>query len=363
MGRFWGIASAALLALAACTAAPTAAVPPEISISVVAENLDAPWAVGLAPDGRIFVAERSGTVRVVRNDILVNEPWLSLESARGGEAGLLGLAIDPGFAQNHFVYVAYTYRDAGGQLRNRLVRVRDDAETQKGVVDKVLLDGVLGSANHDGGRVKVGPDGKLYWTTGDAQRPDLAQDLSSLNGKILRLNTDGAIPPDNPFPGSPVYSYGHRNPQGLAWQPGTGRLYATEHGPTAHDEVNYIEPGKNYGWPAITGGQNREGMEAPVLHGGFDTWAPSGAAFVTVGPWAGSLLFAGLRGQSLYRLTLDAADPRRVAGFERLLSGQYGRLRDVVQASDGAIYVLTCNRDGRGSPTPNDDRLLKLAVR
>ena len=363
MKRFWIAVLAILVALGACTPAPKVDVPPEIQISVVAENLDTPWAVGIVPDGRIIIAERGGTVRVVRNGTLLSEPWLVVEAAKGGEAGLLGLAVDPGFAGNRFVYVAYTYSDSGGQLVNRLVRVREDAGTGKGVVEKVLLDGIPGSANHDGGRVKVGPDGKLYWTMGDAQNSGLAQQLSSLNGKILRLNTDGSIPADNPFPGSPVYTYGHRNPQGLAWQPGSGRLYATEHGPIAHDEVNLIEAGKNYGWPEITGDGAREGMMTPVLHSGFDTWAPSGAAFVTTGPWAGSLLFAGLRGQSLYRLTLDPVDPRKVAGFERLLANQFGRLRDVVQAADGSIYVLTCNRDGRGSPAPNDDRLLKLAVK
>jgi glucose/arabinose dehydrogenase len=296
------------------------------------------------------------------------EPWLTLDVAAVGEGGLLGLALDPQFAQNHWLYVAHTYR-MGGRLLNRLVRLRDDPANSQGALDKVLLDGISGSNNHDGGRVKFGPDGKLYWTMGDAETSSQAQDLASLNGKILRLNPDGSVPADNPFANSYVYSYGHRNAQGLAWQPGTGRLYATEHGPSGlplccRDEVNLIMPGRNYGWPIITGDQTREGLVAPILQSGNTvTWAPSGATFVTHGPWAGALLFAGLRGQALYRLTLAPDDPRAVLSFETLYPGQFGRLRDVVEGPDGALYLLTNNRDGRGSPGPGDDRLLRLTVR
>ncbi|MEK7873471.1 MAG: PQQ-dependent sugar dehydrogenase, partial [Chloroflexota bacterium] len=274
---------------------------------------------------------------------------------------------DPQFARNGYVYVAYTYRGGDGRLLDRLARLREDPASGKGVLDRVLWDGVPGGSIHDGGRVKFGPDGKLYWTLGEAGNAALAQDISSLNGKILRLNPDGTVPADNPIPGSPVYSYGHRNPQGLAWQPGTGRLYATEHGPSGglqgccRDEVNLIEPGKNYGWPVIAGSQTREGMVSPVIQSGDTvTWAPGGAAFVTRGPWAGSLLFTGLRGQALYRLTLDPRDPRNTLGLEALFEGRYGRLRDVAEGPDGALYVLTSNRDGRGSPSADDDRVLRL---
>jgi len=348
------------------TATPAATAVPVPKVETFVSGLEAPWALDFAPDGRIFVTERGGRIRIIQDGKLLPQPWLTLDVAATGEAGLLGLALDPGFAQNHYAYVAYTTR-AGSGLQNRLVRLRDDPATGQGVIDRVLLDGIPGNGNHDGGRVKFGPDGKLYWTMGDAQNGAAAQNLNSLNGKILRLNPDGTIPTDNPFPGSPVYSYGHRNPQGLAWQPGTGRLYATEHGPSGvpaccRDEVNFVEPGVNYGWPVITGDQTRPGMVTPVLQSGTsETWAPSGATFVTAGPWAGSLLFAGLRGQSLYRVVLDPADPRRVVKFERLFAQQYGRLRDVAQGPDGALYILTSNLDGRGVPPPDGDRVLRLS--
>ena len=337
-------------------------------VGVVAGGLETPWAIAFAPDGRIFLTERPGRIRIIRDGKLQKEPWMILDAYEVGEAGLLGLALDPEFSRNRFVYVAYTYYQKE-RMKNRLVRLREDPATGKGQRDRTLVDDVAANSNHNGGRVKFGPDGKLYWTTGDAQNARLSQDVSSLNGKILRLNPNGTIPSDNPSGKSLVYSYGHRNPQGLAWQPGTGRLYATEHGPSGFqgccmDEVNLIEAGKNYGWPVIRGDQTQEGMVAPVLHSGeSETWAPGGATFVTHGPWVGSLLFTGLRGQSLYRLVLDPKEPRKVVSFERLFVRQFGRLRDVAEGPDGAIYLLTSNRDGRGRPGPDDDRVLRISFK
>jgi len=340
-----------------------------IDTDIIATGLDTPWAIDFTPDGRIFITERPGRVRIVKNGKLLDEPWTTIDVAPGGESGLLGLALDPEFQNNGFVYLSYTYVNQVGNSTNRLVRMQDDQSNDKGTLDTILIDGIRGASNHDGGRVRFGPDDKLYWTMGDAQDSDLAQDISSLNGKILRLNPDGTIPDDNPFPNSIVYSYGHRNPQGLAWQPGTGRLYATEHGPSGfqgsgQDEVNFIEAGKNYGWPIIYGDKTQSDMVTPVIQSGSsETWAPAGATFVVGGPWDGSLLFVGLRGQSLYRLTLDINDPFKVLDFERLLVGEFGRLRDVAQGPDNAIYILTSNRDGRGRPSEGDDKLLRLVVR
>jgi len=206
-------------------------------------------------------------------------------------------------------------------------------------------------------------------TMGDSSRQDLAQSVESYNGKILRLNLDGSIPSDNPFPGSAVYSYGHRSPQGLAWQPGTGLLFALEHGPSLQqsccDELNVIVPGQNYGWPLVTGDQLAGGTIPPLLHSGTgrDTvWAPGGATFVSAGPWAGSLLFVGLRGESLYRVTFDPMNSQAVVAVERHLQGEYGRLREVVEGPGGAIYLTTSNKDGRGQPKANDDQILRLTV-
>ena len=361
--------SIALLVACGLPQEQLASTPPDLKTDVVARGLDTPWAIDFAADGRIFITERVGRIRVIKGGRLLAEPWMTLEVAAVGEAGLMGLALDPQFAQNRFVYVAYTHRATNGRLQNRLVRLRDDPKTGKGGLDKILIDNVAGSNNHDGGRVKFGPDGKLYWTMGDAQTTRYAQDLRSLNGKILRLNPDGSIPVDNPFPNSYVYSYGHRNPQGLAWQPKTQRLYSTEHGPSGfqgccRDEINYIEPGKNYGWPEIRGDETREGIVTPVIHAGTsETWAPAGAAFATSGPWAGSLLFTGLRGQILYRLVLDPNDPRKTEKFERYFYRQFGRLRDIVEGPDGNLYLLTSNRDGRGSPKDDDDRVIRLSFR
>jgi aldose sugar dehydrogenase len=222
----------------------------------------------------------------------------------------------------------------------------------------VLLDGVKGASNHDGGRIEFGPDGKLYITTGDAQEPNLAQDTNSLNGKILRINPDGTIPTDNPF-NNAVYSYGHRNVQGLAWDD-SGNLWATEHGPsgvqTGNDELNYIQKGKNYGWPEIKGQQSKSGMETPVIESGRnDTWAPAGAEYVN-----GSIFFAGLRGSALYEAKLSGTS---VTDTKIHFRGEYGRLRAARLGPDGYLYLTTSNTDGRGSPKTGDDKLIRIHPR
>jgi len=341
-----------------------AAPPGELQVEVLVRNLEIPWALDFAPDGRIFLTERPGRIRIVRDGRLDPRPWATLPVAHVGEGGLLGLALSPDFNRTSYVFVYYTYQ-RDGQLWNRVVRLVERGG--EGVVDRVILDGIPGAFVHDGGRIKFGPDGKLYITTGDARTPPLAQDRTSLAGKILRVNPDGSIPADNPFPRSPVYSYGHRNPQGLAWHPGTGALYATEHGPSGerglccHDEVNLIRKGMNYGWPEVVGYSQDQRFVSPILESQNDTWAPSGAAFTTQGTWRGTLFFAALRGRALHSVLLRP-DGAQVARHEALLRDRFGRLRDVVEGPDGALYVLTSNRDGRGIPSPDDDRLLRIRL-
>jgi glucose/arabinose dehydrogenase len=346
-----------------------------LQTEVLLNGLVVPWALAFAPDGRVFMTERPGRIRTWRAGDMQAATWLTLPVASRGEAGLLGIALDPDFARTHHVYAAYSYL-LNGAVRNRLVRLIDDPGANTGREDKILLDAVPGAETHDGGRVRFGPDGKLYWTMGiDDGRFDFAQDPGTLDGKILRLERDGSIPSDNPFPNSPVWSYGHRNPQGIAWQPCSGRLYETEHGPSANPlsrpprslccrvERNLIERGGKYGWPLVTGDDRRDGTIAPLrISGTSTTWAPSGATFVTRGPWTGSLVFTGLAGTALYRVALDANDPRAITGFETHLKGSFGRLRDVVEGPDGALYILTNNRDGRSRPGPDDDRLIRLVV-
>lgn len=344
------------------------------SVTAVVTGLEIPWAVDLAPDGRLFVTERPGRVRIVRlagnTATLQPEPWATVaaRASTSTERGLLGIALDPRFAQNGFVYLYYSYSGPGTSTLNRLVRLRD--ANGRGVEETVLIDAIPGSEQHDGGRLKFGPDGKLYLTVGDGEVDTRAQDIASPNGKLLRLNTDGSAAAGNPFSGSPVWSLGHRNGQGLAWHPDTGALYATEHGPSGvlprccQDEVNLIEPGKNYGWPTVTGQASDARYADPLLSSGrTETWAPSGATFMTQpGPLRGSFLFATLRGAHLRRVVFGP-DGRTVAFEERLLVNEYGRLRDVFELPSGQLLVLTSNRDGRGRPAPEDDRILLVTLR
>jgi glucose/arabinose dehydrogenase len=337
--------AAVVVVLAGATPAPG-----EPKVEVIATRLEVPWALAFAPDGRLFVTERPGRIRVVRDGRLRPEPIAALPVAAVGEGGLMGLALDPAFAETGHLYVCHT-ASKRGTLINRVVRLTLGDGTAGNA--RVLLDDLPGASIHDGCRIKFGPDGKLYVTAGDAAEPRLAQRRDSLAGKILRLNADGTVPADNPFPGSPVYSLGHRNPQGLAWDP-AGRLFAAEHGPSGHDEVNHILPGRNYGWPEVQGRSGDGRYAEPILESGSDTWAPSGIAFL-----GHDLFVAGLRGRRLLRLTFTP-DGSRVTRLSTVLDRAWGRLRDVVLGPDGALYVATSNRDGRGSPAPDDDRILKV---
>jgi glucose/arabinose dehydrogenase len=349
--------------------APPAAAPARFRVETFATGLRVPWSIVFLPDGRVLVAEREGRIRVVENGRLRPEPIATIPDVEAvSESGLTGMTIHPRFTENRLLYVAYSYSGQDGQ-RVRVARFRlGDA----GLEDRrVLVEGIPAKGNHTGSRVAFGPDGKLYVTTGDATDRSLAQRLDSLAGKTLRLNDDGSVPPDNPFVGRPgarpeIWSYGHRNAEGIAWQPGTGLMFQTEHGPSGFDgpgggdEVNVVERGKNYGWPLVHHRETREGLEAPLLEY-TPAVAPASGTFYTgslLPELRGNYLFGCLRGKCLMRVVLDG---RRVVAQERLLDGEYGRIRDVAVGPDGAIYVSTSNQDGRGSPSRDDDRILRLA--
>ncbi len=317
----------------------------------ILKNMDTLWALDFLPDGTLIFTERGGKVfSLVAPKGLVGHAMPSMlaefsDVASVGEGGLLGIALHPQFSENNFIYFYYTYSKSG-ELFNRVIRVKKSGDEL--VEKKIIVDAIPGAEVHNGGRIKFGPDGMLYITTGDAALSAYAQDIGSLAGKILRINDDGTIPESNPFPGSAVYSYGHRNPQGLAWD-SEGNLWATEHGASASDEINRIVLGKNYGWPTIRGTQKSAGMESPVLESGSSTWAPSGNAV-----FGDSLFFTGLRGQALYEFDI------KTRTFKTHFKGQFGRVRDVVRGPDNFLYLLTSTRDGRGVPMKGDDQILRI---
>jgi aldose sugar dehydrogenase len=335
----------------------------QVIVETVAEDLEVPWAIAFSPDGRIFFTERVGKLRVIEDGKLNPEP-VTILNVGLVEGGLLGLALDPDFDDNHYLYLYYTYTEFLSTY-NKVVRFTE--KNNKLSEEMTLVDKIPGAAVHDGGRIKFGHEGKLYITTGDAANADSAQDLNSLAGKILRINSDGTIPVDNPFEDSLVYSLGHRNPQGLDWDPVTGKLVVSEHGPSgergvAHDEVNVIQAGKNYGWPIVIGGEHVPNYLDPIIHTGDNTWAPSGASFYAsenIPDWSGKYFVATLRGGHLRILDFDL-EKNEVISSEALFSNTFGRLRDASMGPDGNLYLLTSNRDGRGSPAENDDRILRL---
>ena len=337
-------------------------------VETVIGGLDTVWDMIRAPDGSIWLSERAG--RVSRLDpasgarTLVGEVPGVLES---GEAGLMGIALHPDFPAVPMLYAAHSY-DTGGGIGNRLVRMR----YENGSLGRpeVLLDGLAGRRNHNGSRIAFGPDRLLYMTMGDAGNRPASQDSGSLSGKILRLAADGGPAPGNPF-GDRIWSLGHRNPQGLVFHP-EGMLYSTEHGAGDEDELNLIEPGRNYGWPAVEGFcDGREEAWCAANHAVEPLWAWSPTVGIAgadlyagdlVAGWDGDILAVSLRGASLYRVRLSA-DGRRAVSGETLLAGDFGRLRDVLVGPGGEIYLATSNRDGRGRPTRGDDRILRLTPR
>ncbi len=336
-------------------------------VDTVVGGLQVPWAIVWAPDGRMIFTERAGRVRVFEHGKLRPEPLFTVPDVEpSGESGLMSVVLHPQFASNHFLYLSYAY--AGDGKRVRVVRYR---EAPNGFVDrKVIIEDIPAAQFHAGCRLRFGPDGKLYITTGDATERDLAQRLDSLAGKILSINDDGTVPADNPFAGQQnarpeIWSYGHRNPQGIDWQPVTNLLFETEHGPSGFDgpgggdEVNIVEKGKNYGWPLIHHRQTRQGLESPLLEY-TPACAPASGMFYrgsAFPQFSGNFFFGCLRGERIIRVVLDG---RRVVSQENLLAGKYGRIREVAEGPDGYLYFSTSNRDGRGSPAKDDDRIIRL---
>ena len=348
------------------SASPTELAPPgpfNYTVATVAEGLVVPWALDFAPDGAIWLTERGGTVRVIRNGALVAAPALSLHvmAQAGCEGGLLGIALHAPDA-----YLFYTYSGGGGPT-NRISRFTMAGDTLTD--EKVILDGLpAGSCYHDGGRLRLGPDGLLYFTTGEGFVASRAADRNNQAGKIFRVKSDGS--------GLEMVAWGFRNPEGLAWDP-AGHLYAASNGPTGdlglccHDELDLIQPGQHfYGWPAWAANTRTSyGQGAlpdrvpPLAESGGSTWAPSGIAFFAASAGQRPALYmATLKGESLRRFIIDPADPAKVTAQEVVFEGQ-GRLREVVAGPDGCLYLTTSDRDGRGSPRPGDDRVLKLCPR
>jgi glucose/arabinose dehydrogenase len=313
--------------------------------STVATGLQVPWGIAFLPGGDALVSERT-TGRIVRisrggarKRTAMRVPGVDTDS---GEGGLLGLAVSPRYERDGLVYAYFT-----SATDNRIVRFRLGGRVRP------IVTGIRRGFNHNGGRIAFGPDGKLYAGVGEAGDTELAQDRGSRNGKILRMNPDGSVPRDNPFRGSLVWTLGHRNVQGLAWD-SSGRLWATEFGQNEFDEVNLIRKGGNYGWPKVEGRGSTNGgrFTNPVVTWPTSEASPSGAAIRR-----GTLYIGALRGEAVLRVRLSG---RRARKLSPLLKGAYGRIRTVVRAPDGSLWVSTSNRDGRGSPEQADDRILRV---
>jgi glucose/arabinose dehydrogenase len=320
-------------------------------VTILAEKLDKPRAIAVS-DNRIFVTEKDGLIRVIQDGNLLESPLAAFRSANVFDGGLLGIALHPNFSNNHFLYVFLTYEE-DGDLWNKIIQITEsenklqDAET--------IFDKIPGSSFTNGGFIKFGPDEKLYVGTGTvSDASHLPQDLSSLSGKILRLNDDGTIPDDNPFLNSPVYSLGHRNPQGMTWDD-KGNLYVAEFGPEKNDEINIILPGKNYGWPEQECSGNVNFEDAVLCYD--PSIEPGGILFYTGDKldFEFPFIMASMRSANLYQVDFEVG----LSSQKSILSG-IGRVRDVVESDDGSLYVITSNTDGKGFPDRMDDKLLRI---
>ena len=322
------------------------------SAEIIVTNLDKPWAIAFA-DERIFVSEKTGKIHVVTSSGKLDSPLISLRTPEIFGGGLLGITTHPDFENNHFLYAYYTYEE-NENLWNKIIRITE--EDNKAIEVVTILDKIPGSAFSNGGVIKFGPDGKLYVGTGSvSDYSDEPQNLNSLSGKILRLNDDGTIPSDNPFEESYVFTLGHRNPTGLAWN-SQGQMYATETGPTKNDEINLINAGSNYGWPEVQCFSKIVNFVNPLEC--FDPGLePGGIIFYSGDKFDidNQMIFATQKATNLFKVQINDNG----VNLDRILSG-VGRIRDVGQGPDGYVYIITTNTDGKAFPAPDDDKLLRI---
>ncbi len=332
----------------------------DLNSDVIVDGLNNPWEIVFGPNGDTYFTERDGRIWKM-SESGVAKVIQTFPKSGSVEGGTLGLALHPEFEENKKIYVYQTNLELEF-YQNKVFSFEVDENTLSN--KQLILDGITGAPWHDGGRIKFGPDQKLYISTGDAINPELSQDLSSLAGKILRINSDGTIPNDNPFDSSPVFSYGHRNPQGLAWSP-DGLFVSSEHGPSGelgygHDEINVILKGKNYGWPNVVGNSFDTKFVNPLIHSGESTWAPSGMVFFDsekISDFTGKFLIGTLRGEHL--MVLDIANDGSMISSEKMFDGEFGRIRTAEISPDGNLYLLTANGNNdkiiRISETPLED--------
>lgn len=330
-------------------------IPEEIKkdVEIVLTNLNIPWELSFIAKDELLITQREG--EVVHYNLNTKQRKIIhtfTEVNAQGEGGLLGMDLSPDFSKDRRVFFYITYKE-GEKIKNKVDSYELNSDL-KLVNKKNIVENIEGNFTHDGGRIEFGPDGYLYITTGDAQMPDASQITSNNIGKILRISKDGSVPKDNPF-NNYVYSYGHRNAQGLAWD-NNGNLWSTEHGPSGteygKDELNLITKGSNYGWPKITGDTKKAGLVSPKAQSGDKTWAPGQAMF-----YRDSIFFVGLRGAAIYKFSIDGTE---IKDQKEFFKNTWGRLRALELGPDGYIYVTTSNTDGRGLKTDGDDKLIKI---
>ncbi len=340
-----------------------------IQVDLYASDLEIPWSIVFIDEETTLVTERTGQIKIIKDGVVLDEPILDLsnEIVSIGEAGLMDMKKDPEFSQNSFIYIYHTYNSSNSEVLLRVDKYLYQNETLSKVDS--LIEDIPSGRVHSGGELGFGPDGKLYITTGDVAQKELAQDLSSLAGKTLRINKDGSIPDDNPFLNNPeargeIWSLGHRNAQGMDWHPETKEMYQSEHGPsgfdggTGQDEINLIRRGQNYGWPIIRGEETSNNMFTPIIQY-TPAIAPGSILFIegTNTDWDNILLVAALRGEGIIVLKIKGDEVTQIGS---IANNEYGRIRELKQGPDNNVYFTTSNRDGRGEVREGDDKIYRI---